>query len=357
MTDTYDYFELAQQYQNFMIPAYKITIGGKNIVTDCKILPESINITLSLNSASSVTMRLTGIYDRERSAFKSVVNQVLKLGNTVIVRIGYGSSLELVFKGYVHEVSADFSEEPSMTVTAMDVRRLMMDYTVDNYVHAATSYSEAFESVMKKYQKLVNTKVESTPQIKEDNNVIEGIIQRGTDYEFVNRLLCKAEEREFFVFGDMAYYRKPKGNKSASITLEWGQSLFSFHKNAIYKDTAVQVLGYTMNKEMVTAKAEAVSDPKAAKPISQSQKRIIIIPNMSDKTKAEKRAKREADKEKEKSQQGSGKCIGLPQIVPGRYITVKKMDPSIDGSYYVTKVDHSIGSDGFTTSFEIGGYK
>lgn len=357
MTDTYRYSELAQQYQNFMVPAYKITIGGKNIVTDCKMYPESISITLSLKSASSVSIKLTGVYDREKSSLSSAAKNVLKLGNTVMVRIGYGSSLELVFKGYIHEVSADFSDTPSISVTAMDVRRLMMDYTVDNYVHTVSTYSDAFESVMKKYKKLANTKVDSTQTIKEGDNAIEGIIQKGSDYEFIHKVLCKVEEREFFVFADMAYYRTPKGNKSPSITLNWGEALISFRKNSLYKDTAIQVLGYSMNKDQVTAKATAVSDSKAVKPISQTQMKTIIVPNMSDKTKAEKRAKREAEKEKEKSQQGNGQCIGLPQIVPGRYITLGKLDSTIDGSYYVSQVEHSIGADGFVTSFEIGGYK
>ena len=67
-------------------------------------------------------------------------------------------------------------------------------------------------------------------------------------------------------------------------------------------------------------------------------------------------AKKEAEKEKKKSKYGSGSCIGIPELVPGRYIEIKKLD--INGSSLksiLTEVRHSFGRDGYTTEFELGG--
>lgn len=357
MDSTCTYSELIQKYQNFLTPVCNIFVGGKNISKDCNMIPESVSITLSLTEASSVSMQIVNVYDREKSQISSKAKNIFKLGNDVSVEIGYGSSLQKVFVGYIYEVGVEFSDVPSLSITAMDVRRLMMDYEVSNYTHTASSYSEAFESVMSKYSKLCSTKVDSTETIKEAGKPIDGIVQQGTDFNFVTQVLCKREEREFMVFGDTAYYRKSDASKPPIVTLEWGNGLISFHKNTLYKNRAIEVLGYDMNKAPVVSSATATSDKKAVKPVAQQQKRLIIVPDAVDKAKADKRAKKEAEKERKKSQQGSGNCIGLPELIPGRFIKVSKMDTDIDGTYYIKQVQHQFGSDGFTTSFDIGGYK
>lgn len=357
MSESYNYSQLCTTYHNFITPACKIKIADKDIVSIGKMLYESVSITLSVKEASTVNFRLINLYDREASEFRSEAKNLLKLGNKVTVELGYESSLEQIFVGYIHEVSTEFSDIPSVQITAVDIRRLMMDYKVENYEHKASSYSDAFECVMEKYSKLCSTKVDGTEVLKEEGNTVEGIVQQGSDYNFVDKVLCKREEREFFIFDETAYYRKIKSNSTPIMTLEWGNGLIYFSKNTFFKDTKIEVIGYDWNKEPVTSSAEVSSDSQSVKPISKEQKKIILIPSAKDKASAEKQAKREAEKEKEKSQQGQGRCIGLPQIVPGRFLTVDKLDDNINGTYYISKVNHSFGSDGFTTSFEIGGYQ
>lgn len=50
----------------------------------------------------------------------------------------------------------------------------------------------------------------------------------------------------------------------------------------------------------------------------------------------------------------SGNLIGLPEIVPGRYIEIKDVDSADEGIYYIREVSHHFGSDGFTTDFTVG---
>lgn len=357
MESTYTYAGLMQTYQNFLTPACKVIIGGKNISKDYQLMLESVSIALSLTEASSVSMQVINVYDREKSKISDKAKSVFKLGNDVSVEIGYGSALKKVFVGYIYEVGVEFKDEPSLNVTAMDVRRLMMDYDVSNFTHTASSYSEAFQSVMSKYTKLCSTQIDKTDTIKEAGKPIEGIVQQGTDFNFVTQVLCKGEEREFLVFGDTAYYRKSNSSKAPIMTLEWGNGLISFSKNTIYKNRAIEVLGYDMNKEAVVATATASSDNKAVNPVAQEQKKLLIIPDAIDKAKADKRAKKEAEKERKKSQQGNGSCVGLPELIPGRYIKVAKLDSDINGTYYIKQVQHQFGTDGFTTSFEIEGYE
>ena len=44
-----------------------------------------------------------------------------------------------------------------------------------------------------------------------------------------------------------------------------------------------------------------------------------------------------------------------PQIVPGRSLTIRKLDAWIDGTYEILSVEHRIDENGYTTQFELGG--
>jgi phage protein D len=52
----------------------------------------------------------------------------------------------------------------------------------------------------------------------------------------------------------------------------------------------------------------------------------------------------------------SGQVIGLPDLRPGDNIEVKGVGQRFSGQYYVTKVEHSIGSSGYLSSFEVRNY-
>ena len=55
---------------------------------------------------------------------------------------------------------------------------------------------------------------------------------------------------------------------------------------------------------------------------------------------------------------GSGSCVGLPEIIPGRFISITGMDGETDGTYYISHVRHTISEDdGYRTQIEIKGAK
>ena len=54
---------------------------------------------------------------------------------------------------------------------------------------------------------------------------------------------------------------------------------------------------------------------------------------------------------------GSGLCLGLPELIPGRFITIEGLDGDTVGDYFITKVRHQFGSSGYLTQFEVKGAK
>ena len=50
---------------------------------------------------------------------------------------------------------------------------------------------------------------------------------------------------------------------------------------------------------------------------------------------------------------GSGQVIGLPDLRPGDNVFLKNLGKRFSGEYYVKKVEHSLGNNGYTTNFDV----
>lgn len=353
MSGTCTYTELQKKYGNFFAPAIKISVGGKDL-GGMGLAFDDVSVDIPLTEAGSCTFTVVNAYDIGKRQFDSDAKSVLIPGKIVEVQLGYVSALTKVFKGYISEVSASFRDAPTLTITAMDVRKLMMESGETYLVHKVTSYSAAFNKVMARYDKIASEKeVDST-----DEEAFTDITQRKNDYDFITKQLCRAGNREFLVVGGKAYFRKPEKVASNLMTLEWGRDLISFSRSSMYQDIKVTVIGYDEeNKEPVVGEAAETNDGNQTQVISETQKTIHPRPGVSDAKTAKAKAEKEALERKRSMQTGNAGCIGLPEIVPGRFIKIDKLDSQLNSSYYIRKVTHSFGSDGFTTNFEIRGWK
>ena len=353
MSGSSAYEALATKYKDFLVPAFKIKVRGKDIVSALSLAVESLSVSLSLDAANACSFTIVNAYDRASGSFSAELKSELMLGTVLTVEVGYGSSLTMVFKGYVTELSYEFRDYPVLSVSAMDVRRLMMDGQARMIIHSVQSYSQAFSEVMQRYQKICTNLV-----IDQTDKKLPNITQRNSDYEFVSKELCSKADREFFVLADKAYFRIPQKVEDPLTTLEWGKGLLSFSRNAMYHNAAIKVFGYDeMNKNVLVEEVSSKSDDKQEDAVSEAQTTIYTQPDAQDIDQVKKRAENEKTKKKQKTQGGSGSCIGLPEVVPGRFIELKKLDSDLDNKYYIKSVNHTIGSDGFSSKFNIGGWK
>ena len=349
MDGTYTYSNLVKKYGQFRVPAAKLKIDGselKNVGLD------NISATLSLEAASAVTFTVIGAYDRKSSGFRSDVKSKLKLGAKVSLSLGYGSSLTEVFQGFISGVGVNFSDTPTLSITAMDARRLMMEGSSREEVHVVTTYSAAFQEVIKRYSALCpKTQVDAT-----DSNEITQIVQRTSDYDFIVNNLAKKANREFFILGDTAYFREERKVKSPVMKLMWGESIISFSRNSLYQNLKITVIGFDPeNKKTVTAQVTEKAE-EAQKAIGAQHETVISDPDAQEVAKAKKRAEKEALSRKRKAQSGSVDCVGLPELVPGRFISLGGLDSDLNNDYYIKEVRHEFNSDGFYTKMEIGGW-
>ena len=354
MTDVYEYDQLTNKYGNFLQPIAEIKINGTNVMKTLGILVEELTLDLSLSAAGSGYIKISNIYDAVSRSFDSAVVDKFKPGTIVEIALGYYSATITVLKGFVYMLGAEFGAKNLLIVTVMDVRRLMMISGSKHVMHNVKNYSDAFKNVMSAYSKLCKLEVTAT-----DDKLEAPISQTSTDYDFVmQELVGKGKsEREFFVVADKAYFRERPKKGTSMMKLEQGHELLKVEMDYAYLDMEIQVMGYSsFEQQTYVGKAQAKSGEPQSSLISPAPVWIVTDPDADNQEKATKRAQYIADTEKERAKSGKIITIGLPEIIPGRFIEIVKVESMVNRKYYVSGVKHKLGNGQFTTEIEIGGW-
>ncbi len=343
---------LAAKYNDFLVPAIKVKAGGFDLIGASQYGVESVELTLSQSAASAAVIKLTNVYDLENRKFISDISDFI-LGEMVEVEMGYGSSLTSLFYGYVDEINYELSENPSVRVTAVDVRRMMMGSKKSNISHQVKSYSDAFNEVVKKYQPAYKTKdVDATDQLETDC-----IIQNGSDYDFIMEELCRKGNRDFFVHAGKLYFKKITEELFFTVEMEWAKDFISFQRKASFQDAVIRVMGQdTDKKEEVEAEVTVKSDDDQKSLVQNETTQMDAA--VEDTGDAKQVAEHKADEMKKQARQATGVCIGVPEIQPGGRVKITNADSRLlDGTYDIIEVKHSFTGDGYKTTFEVGGWK
>lgn len=355
MTATAEFSALENKYGNFIVPAMKIKINGMDVISQLDLTVSEMQVKLSLEGASMVIMKISDAYDDKSHSFDSKIKSNFKLGTIAEIELGYLSQTTAVFKGYVAGLGAEMGESPKLLVKLMDVRKLMMTSGVKRILYEDENYSDVFKKVLGDYSKLCTPTIDAT-----SDKLTSPISQSTNDYNFVkNELIKKGKsEREFFVLLDKAYFRTPGKNKTPIMTVNYGRELLEFTMMADYLDTKIKVVGYDpVNFQEIVSEAQAKSPESQTSVLTPAPTQFFIDADADSETKASTRAKTIAAKLKNESCFAQGLLIGLPEIVPGRYIKVDKTDDLVDKKYYITEVIHSITETRFTTAFEAKGWE
>lgn len=354
MSDTYTYDSLENKYGNFHMPAVRLYVDGNDVVQDLKLSIHSAEIILSLSEASTAVIRLNDVYDEKTQSMDSTVKNKFMLGTVVEVGIGYGSEIQKVLKGYVASLGAEFGKNTWLVITVADVRRLMMTSGVHHVLHDVKNYSDAVQTVLGRYSKLCTAEIEAT-----DDKLEKPLSQKSNDYDFITKELIAAGccDREFLVMGSKAYFRKPHGKAAAICSLKPETGLEKFKVESEYTDLQVDVIGYNQQEQsVVTASATVKSAEALSSVMTSTPVHNIVNPEMDTQDKAGVCAQSYADRRLDLGQKGRGICVGLPELMPGRYVEVVIQKEIANKKFYIQKVRHKINKKGFYTEFETGGW-
>lgn len=359
--------ELQEKYGNYLAPACRISVEGAELTACTGARAESVRVSLSLYAAASADFSVTDIWDEGTCGIKEKVKANLSCGKAIRVELGYGSEYVDVFHGFIYETGVQFSDMPVMQVTAMDVKRLMAENMRLGTVWNGKTVSDVFTAVMGDYSGFgLKTAVEKNGEDKVDN-----LLQRGSDLHLI-QTLCRRHHLRFVVYGDQAKLT-PKSTGAAVMKLSWRRELLSFSRNMSYVNVEITVKGARKSIPQKSAaqgggsqggssgqgdslkKTASVTSPGASSSGMPKTVTVIEMTGIEAESELEERLAEETESRREGMYSGHGSCVGMPVLIPGRYITIAGLDQDVDGEYYLKSVNHSFGTEGFTTDFSLGG--
>ena len=205
---------------------------------------------------------------------------------------------------------------------------------------------------MSPYSKLCSVDQESS-----SDNLLKPVFQKMSDYQFITEDLAKKTNKEFFILGDTAYFRKPKSVTSEVITLEYGLNLLAFRRQSDYLHCKVIAGSYDKKEQKaITSELEVKNSDTQTAVLSAAPLEISIQEDAETEAELKTRVEEIGRQKIDKVQGGRGKCIGIPEIVPGRYIKLDKLDSDANQKYYIVEVRHHFGEEGYYTEFETEGW-
>ncbi|WP_251390582.1 phage late control D family protein [Mediterraneibacter agrestimuris] len=362
----YQYKKLKERYEHFACPVVRLCVEGKwldECVADILISEVHVHLTCGYEAGDAV-VTLHGITDETDNTFLwEQLKPYVSLGSDVILKMGYPNETEEVFCGYIACVECICAELPSIELTLMDIKGVMMSGTraaqlkSRNYGDAVKEilggdrYRELKEKEMFRGMRISDTPDKQNGQ-EEEMRTIECVSE--SDYDFVVRA-AKKFGYEFFVDCGMVYFRKAQSDDTVLMELKQGEAALSasvlYDIRGIVKETEVRAhddAKGTLIYASAVQKNKLSYGNRTGRIINQTKK-VYMEPCVRSKTDASSRA--DALLKENLSRFGTleCECIGMPVLKPGYFVHLKGYGIPVDNQFYVTAAEHVLSENGYTT--------
>ena len=371
----FDLSELYDKYEGFTDPIARVYLGGNDPEQDKKIRLEITDYNVEISSdfkASIATFNIIGAFSLNSGEFDvKGIKKYIGLGTDVRILMGHAASITEVFRGYIARV--DFIYQPdieifgAVKITAMDVKGIMMANNSSKRLKA-NYYSDAVKEIFDSapYQNLVNRQIITDIAISDTpdkpvggiageppDNRIEMVAE--SDYEFVVRT-AKKFNYEFFTIGGNIAFRKAKANTKELIDIIPSTAIASFDVGyditGVVGEVKVRTLdiGKAQKIEVKKKNAGKFSLGSRAKPLISGQTYIYTDSSIETQSDADMRATYIMEDMSYRFGSLRMTFYGMPELVPGRFITLSGFGDGISNKYYLTDVIHEYSGGIYSTT-------
>lgn len=398
--------KLKKEYSNFTNPVVLVEVEGNPLnKSKAKLYVGNIEIeNTSGFEASIASFVIYGCYNRQNCAFEfKSIKKFVAIGSQVSISVGYGSVAKEVFCGFISQVNFFFQEDenPGVRVTCMDVKGIMMANCYSKQM-TAMSYSDAVNEIfsselysgMKERGIIKKLSITDTPDKQSlgggalggvgdaagvassvggavpgvggasvpglggssgsaTDKTVEMVAE--SDYEFVVKA-AKKYNYEFFVSSGIVYFRKAKNYAQVLMEVSPATGM----KNVDVEYNVTGLVGEVEVRSTDVGKAEPIknsvklknklSKGKYASKLVKESSKVYIDPTADSKAEAGYRAEYLAEDVAFRFGTMEAEFIGIPDLVPGRYIKLVDMGDPVNNLFYITSVRHTMNAEqGFST--------
>lgn len=357
---SYTFQALSEKYEDFRGPAFTIKVDSK--ILDSKEMPiVHLEVKLSEHLIGSCNFSVESLYDYEKSQWINNLEKSIQVGAKLEVSGGYGKQEEL-FYGYVFEYYLEYSRErpPRLVVKGMDGLAFLTSCREPVY-HGKKKPKAVVEEILRK---AVSAGYAKKVQVDSMDNLLTPLVKElVSDYDYLRKLaemynLSLLAIQGEMIFGDLV------SSSSPIIALTLGAGLLDFRKRISLEHQLgkVEVRGKDINQKRIMGSADNVTVGDRSKKWSAQLApalRKAVAREYSEYVRTEEECTRLAQARLNAQAMllvhGEGRCVGLPELIPGRYVTIKGIDSTTVGDYYMDSVTHRFSREGYYTEFTVKG--
>jgi phage protein D len=313
-------------------------------------------------------------YKEPEVEFKYSDSKLFDVGNRVRVEMGYVDQMRSMMVGIITRLSPKFPESgpPVIAVSGQDNMVKLRDKKpgkgdIKYYTNKADW--EIAQVVAARNNLTVELGTKDGPKHPT-------VVQRNQDD--ATFLMERAKRIDYDCYIDVdpktnkdkLYFLKPTDGRASSQRLtyifEWGKSLVSFtpELTASRQVSRVTVKGWDAKKkakisytatqaDLAGKKSAGTSGPEVAEKKLDKKEEVVVDWPVQTEEEAKALAISLLRERAYEFLTATGQAIGLPDMRPGDNVEIKGVGKRFSGQYYVTRVEHSIGNNGYTTSFTV----
>lgn len=350
-----NFSSLYETYGAMREPGYCLKADGTELETgeDARLLRVECELT---SNRQAGMLRLEAALDPGGEHGAAWLDAV-QPGALCSLSLGYGDSLTDVFCGFFYDVLWNDPLDGGtilLEALCLDVRgRLMLTSCAS--AGAKRTLSQLVDTILGQECCTELAAQRTISQPPEDWN-LPALRSGGSDYH----VICGAADflcYEFYAFADHLYFGAPRPESGPVLTFDGPNGLMRLARRRTLAEqcAAVAVSGTDDTGERIYSRQARTGDSGfGTDKMGGVLTGDLHQPEAFVRTMAQAQYLSQARMERRQRRAGglAGHCVGLPELRPGRFITVSDLSEPVNGTYYVHTVRHVLDETGFQTWFE-----
>lgn len=352
----------ALQAVNFYVPRFEVEIDNSKLTEEIAKSIMDVSVTEKVDAGASFSFTVNDEFDLKTQKFTWLDHKIFNVGNTVTVKMGYGSQLMTLAKGNITSLEPSFfaGETPTLSIGGQD---LSYNY-MKKKSPGKTFMNMAYSDIARDIAQTAGLSIEADKTQKKN-----GPVSKKNDESYFTFLQRLVKEVDFEVSIDcqILYFKKPGDDKKEVLVLELGKDIISFrptlNTTRLYSEVEVRWRNPDDPDKPIIGKAtagsERIQEPgkktgsQLLEGIRCKQKHVITDVKVESAAQANDLARAELNKTSDNLIEGEVECIGIPKIRVGVCIKLEKMGKRFSGKYYVKSVTHTFNNSGYRTRFTV----
>jgi phage protein D len=368
--------------ESYYAPDFLVEIEGTALDPASKGDVLEIKVVMDIDELASVDLKLNN-YDDTTFDLKWSDSELLRLGSSVHVQLGYADRLVSMLRGKITTLSPEFLSDgaPTLTVRAMDSLVMLKD--------SRPPETEVCYRNKKDWQiaEQIARRHGLRLEYDDDGPEHELVVQRNLDdLAFLKERAARIDFQLFMrtdpeTGEEVLHFVKPADGRDAAkirtYVLAWGTlrntdvppSMIEFKPTISASDQvqSVTVRGWdTAQKKAITCTAEPATTPgvsgsgdatgpaaAAAVGGAAGKKEVVVNAPVTSEEEARRLAESLLAERAYKFLTASAKTIGLPDLRPADNVEIHGVGERFSGTYFVKKATHVLNASGLLTEFDV----